>query len=218
MYNLFVDSDANSWDGDSQKFAADRCLRDGEGTDSDLAARYGSLSSDKIAELRRYPCVFAYESGCNKDPKYGFLRDVRVLRGEVRIEYDLIPLDRFMTASELTEIQYSLDIGRFELNRTHWAVKKVDLYRKLSSIGIRLPSRPIDIDRRQFDVALSFPGQCREYVRTIAENLDDILGHDKCFGCGSFATTSMFITVHELDTVGRMWVRGFRHPMPLAEP
>ena len=37
-------------------------------------------------------------------------------------------------------------------------------------------------------------------------------------GCGSFATTSMFITVHELDTVGRMWVRGFRHPMPLVEP
>ena len=43
-------------------------------------------------------------------------------------------------------------------------------------------------------------------------------GTSKWNGCGSFATTSMFITVHELDMVGRMWVRGFRHPMPLAEP
>ena len=185
MYNLFVDSDANAWDGDVQKFSIDRCLREREYTDRDLAARYGSLSSDAIEELRRYPCVFAYESQCNKDPLYGFIKDVTVLLGEVRVEY-MIQLERFIAASQLNEIRHRLDIGRFELNRTHWAVKEVDLHLKLSSIGVRLADGPIDIDTHQFDVALSFPGQCREYVKTIAERTSDMLGPDKCFYDGYY--------------------------------
>ena len=32
----------------------------------------------------------------------------------------------------------------------------------------------------------------------------------------SFATSSMLISVHELDTVGHRSVRRFRHPMPSA--
>ncbi len=181
MYNLFVASDANSWDGDSQKLSLDRCLRERDGTDSDLAAIYGSISADKIAELLRYHCVFAYESVCNKDPKFGFLTDVKVLRSEVRLEYELIPLDRFITASKLKEVRHLLDIKPDELNRTHWAVKKVDLHHKLLAIGIRLPSAPIDIDTHQFDVALSFPGQYRNYVKVIAEKIDDTIGTDRCF-------------------------------------
>ena len=181
MYNLFVDPDANSWDGDSQKFAIDRCLRVQYHTDSDLVTRYGSLSPDVIDELRRYPCIFAYEARCNKDPKYGFIKDVVVLRGEVRIEYRIIQLDRFIASSQLYEIRHRLDIRDFELNRTHWAVKNVDLRLKLNSIGVRLPGDPIDIDTHQFDVALSFPGQCREYVEIIAEMTRDKVGHDKCF-------------------------------------
>ena len=186
MYNLLVDSDTNSWDGDPHKFARDRCLRVGEATDSDLAAYYGSLSSARIAELRQYPCIFAYENGCNKDPKFGFLRDVSVLRGEVRIEYNILPLDNFITASKMREVQHLIDIKRFELNRTHWAVKKVDLYRKLRAIGIRVPGRPINIDTHQFDVALSFPGESRDYVKDIAENLNDKLDPDSCFYDGYY--------------------------------
>ena len=181
MYNLLVDSDTSSWDGDSHKFARDRCLRVRDGTDSDLAVYYSSLSSARIDDLCRYPCIFAYETICNKDPKFGFLRDVDVLQGEVRIEYDILPLENFITASKLTEIHHLLDIKRSEMNRTHWAVKKVDLNRKLRAIGIRVPGRPINIDTHQFDVALSFPGKSRDCVKDIAENLNDMLEPDSCF-------------------------------------
>lgn len=181
MYNLFVDADVESWDGDSQKFAIDRCIRVQEGTDSDLATRYGSLSPDAIDELRSYPCIFAYEAWCKKDPKYGFIEDVVVLRGEVRIEYRIIQLDRFITSSQLREIRHRLDIKNGELNRTHWAVKNLDLPLKLNSVGVTIPGDPIDIDTHEFDVALSFPGQCRGYVATIAEMIRDNVGHGKCF-------------------------------------
>ena len=181
MYNLFVVSDTTAWDGDPHKISADRCLRSGEYTDSDSADRYVSLSRDDVAELRRFPCVFAYENSRRKNPLFGFLTDVCVLQGEVRIEYELIPIEGFLTFSQLEEIHDRLDIKNFELNRTHWAVKKVDLYRKLRSIGIPLPRRPIDIDTHQFDVALSFPGSFREYVTTIADHLRATLGPDRCF-------------------------------------
>ena len=38
------------------------------------------------------------------------------------------------------------------------------------------------------------------------------------FGCGSFATTSMFMMVRKIDTVDHTWVRRFRRPMRLAQP
>ena len=76
------------------------------------------------------------------------------------------------------------------------------------------PARRATVDRPHVRVRLE-PG-CGE--RIVFEQARYAEQPTFTFGCGSFATTSMFITVHELDTVGRMWVRGFRHPMPLAEP
>ena len=80
-----------------------------------------------------------------------------------------------------------LDIRAFELNRTHWAVKDVDLARELAQRGIALPDcasgsrRNVDIERHRFEVALSFPGEQRSYVDRVAGELDDVLGAEACF-------------------------------------
>lgn len=137
-----------------------------EYTDPEIAARFGELNAEQFRELCSLPCVFAYESQCAKDPKFGVLRSVKV-RGarNVRIEYSILPCEPFATAQDLESMGRVLDIQGFEMNRTHWAVKDLDLARELAIKGVVLPgwaSRPqsrVDVERHRFDVALSFPGE-----------------------------------------------------------
>ncbi len=185
MYNLFVSADPNSWNGDPWVIEVGRCIR--EYTDTHLTARFGDFTPSQVDELRRLRSVFSYESQCNKAPHFGVIRAAFRRRQKVRIEYDLIPLDRFLTAAELVDLEFELDISRWEMNRTHWAVKDVNLGKELHAKGISLPhwarsaTKAVDITTCQFDVALSFPGEIREYVEAVAAELERILGPNSYF-------------------------------------
>jgi hypothetical protein len=71
-----------------------RCAR--EYTDSEITKNYGDFTSSQVEALRRFPCIFAYETGCKKDPKFGILRDIVKRQGKVKIEYELVDLDPFI--------------------------------------------------------------------------------------------------------------------------
>lgn len=82
---------------------------------------------------------------------------------------------------------FELEIGKWELNRTHWAVKDVDLPAELSRKGITLPrwaaraGPRVNLADHHFDVALSFPGEARAYVEQVAQHLERLLGPDRYF-------------------------------------
>ena len=140
MYNLFVRGHAGSWNGDPWTVDRSRCI---SGTDDDITERFGDLDTSQVRELSRFPCIFAYEAW-EKDPKFGFIRDVIVQRSraEVKVKYDLIACESFLTADDLSELETALHIRGGERGRTHWAVKDVDLYRLLQEMkGISLPGR-----------------------------------------------------------------------------
>lgn len=188
MYNLLVSADENAWDGRAFVVDRSRYVSAREYTVEDIAERFSDLSAAKIRELCLLPSMFAYEKGCNKDPKFGVLRDVRPgTGGQLRINYQLIPCDPFATASDLASLGTELDIAPLEMNRTHWAVKDVDLAVELNRNGIVLPSwasglgPPVDIRRHRFQVALSFPGEHRGYVKDVADELAKKLGPNACF-------------------------------------
>ena len=69
---------------------------------------------------------------------------------------------------------FDLDISDWEMNRTHWAIKDVNLSKELASKSIHLPqwarseAKAVDITTHEFDVALSFPGEIRDYINLIA--------------------------------------------------
>ena len=186
MYNLLVSANENDWNGEPFVLTSSRCVS--EYTDPEIAARFDELNAEQVRELCSLPCVFAYEAQCAKDPRFGVLRSVR-RRGsrDVRIEYSILPCEPFATAGDLESMGRLLDIRGFELNRTHWAVKDVDLARELARKGIELPGwagtprRNVDIERHRFEVALSFPGEQRSYVDRVAGELDDVLGVGACF-------------------------------------
>ncbi|WP_442498734.1 toll/interleukin-1 receptor domain-containing protein [Methylobacter sp. sgz302048] len=187
MYNLFVSGRDEAWEGEPYLLEIDRCVR--EYTDNELTVRFGNLDAVNVNELRRLPCIFAYESGCRKDPKFGVLRNVAIRQQVAKIEYDIIVLDQFLTEADLREdgLAFDLDISKWEMNRTHWAVKDVNLAKELHVRGIVLPhwarsaTKAVDITKHTFDVALSFPGETRDYVEPVAAELERIIGPNSYF-------------------------------------
>lgn len=187
MYNLFVSGRDEAWEGEPYMLELDRCVR--EYTDNELTVRFGNLDVLNVNELRRLPCIFAYESGCRKDPKFGVLRNVTIRQQMAKIEYDIIVLDQFLTEADLRDdgLAFDLDISKWEMNRTHWAIKDVNLAKELHAKGIFLPhwarsaTKAVDITKHTFDIALSFPGETRNYVEPVAAELERIIGPNSYF-------------------------------------
>jgi len=184
MYNLLVSWNPESWTGEPWDVELGRCVR--EYTDDDLTEQFGSLNAAAVAELRKFPCIFAYE-GNRLPPKFGALRTVTSRQGKVRIEYEIQPVSPFLTGEDFDDLLFELDIGKWEMNRTHWAVKNVNLAKELHAKGITLPDwtrligKSVDVSRHTFDVGLSFPGEVRPFVEEVAQNLERLLGPNSYF-------------------------------------
>lgn len=185
MYNLLVSSNEDAWDGEPWQVELARCVR--EYTDKEITQKFGELDASAVAELKRLPCIFAYETPNKKAPHFGVLREVTKRQGEVRIEYELQYLDPFITAEDLVTMSFNLDIGKWELNRTHWAIKNVNLPKELCAKGITLPTwardvtKAVDISTHSFEVSLSFPGETRPLVEKIALELERRIGPNSYF-------------------------------------
>ena len=124
MYNLIVTGHAGAWDGSPYKLELSRFC---EHTDDIIARKYKALDDSAIAELLSFPTLFAYEDGHKADARVGFIRRVMSRSSEIRIEYEFYSDLPSIPASRLASLEWELDIVKFEMYRTHWAVKAVDL-------------------------------------------------------------------------------------------
>ncbi|MDE0307022.1 MAG: TIR domain-containing protein [Albidovulum sp.] len=185
MYNLFVSANDDAWNGNPWIIDRNRCVK--EYTSNAIREAYGALGHAEVDQLKSFPCIFAYESFNKLNPHFGRIHDVTVRINLVRVGYELHRLDMFLSANQLEEMTFELEIENWELSRTHWAVKDVDLHAELNSKGITLPrwaasaGATINLEYHQFDVALSFPGEDRDYVEQVVQHLEQLLGPDRCF-------------------------------------
>ena len=185
LYNLFVSGSSEDWKGAPFQIELSRCVR--EYTAPNLTARYGGLDAIAVAELRRAPCIFAYERGHKIQPGFGYIRDIVQRQGQVRVEYDLQDIVPFLSADELEQFSFELDIGKNEMYRTHWALKEVNLPKELHVKGITIPSlrrdvvNAVDVSIHTFEIALSFPGEVRPLVEQVAHELERRLGPNTYF-------------------------------------
>ena len=92
MYNLFVSGNSESWDGEPWVVEIGRCIR--EYTDNEITEKYGDLTQEQIEKIRQFPCIFSYESYCKKNPKFGIVREITSRQGKVKVEYDIVELDK----------------------------------------------------------------------------------------------------------------------------
>lgn len=183
MYNLLISGNTADWNGTPFVIEKGRFL---EFTDAEVRKQFDSLSATALARLVRMPCLFGYEVGVDKDPLFGVIRRIVARDCDIRIEYQTFAVSPFLGHEQLRRLGRELRIQDFEFGRTHWAIKEVSLQQVLASVGITLPSPtkwrpPVNVANHHFDLALSFPGEVRPFVKSIAELLEGLLGSDRCF-------------------------------------
>lgn len=180
LYNLLISGDENAWESNSFMFDRDRCIV--EYTDKDLIDRFLKLGKNEVNEVKEFPCIFAYEDYCNKDAFIGYIKDIVVRQNGVKITFEKV---RILTLENLHKLQFEFDIRNWEFNRTHWAIKKVNLYKELQTIGIDLKkiktNQPIDITKHYFHVSFTFAGESRNVVAQVVKELEEILDRNQIF-------------------------------------
>lgn len=123
MINLFVAGDNTAWKQSPGFMPTDRCLK--EYILPAIKEKYLPLDDTSIQALKEIPCVFTYEQGCDEDAYIGWITNITVRQRDVRIDFELtgdtIDHDTFLGLSRL------LDMGGWEMNRTHWTIKNVRL-------------------------------------------------------------------------------------------
>jgi hypothetical protein len=125
MYNLIVTSDCAAWDG--ARYAMERS-RLGEFTPESFRERYRRLDEAAKSELLSFPTLFAYESPCEKPARLGRIVRLRESTGtQFRFDFSLTAGSPPIPPSLIDELAWDLDIDKWEMSRTHWAVKDVDL-------------------------------------------------------------------------------------------
>ena len=133
MYHLIVVSDPGAYDGDPFTLERRRVL--GEYTSAALSDRYSQLTDVLIADLKRFPALFACEHGNKKDAHLGWIMKIQVRPDAARFSYvfdDSLPP---ISWEQVKALEWDLDIDNYELNRTHWALKDVDLFDVLIENG-----------------------------------------------------------------------------------
>lgn len=142
FYHLFVIADEEFVDT-YFSVPKDRALT--ESTNDELKRKYATLSSEAIEELKRYPAIFAGENhsyGKTDDEQnayLGFITDIKIQDNGIKIYYRI-----FTAISQQMLNEQGFEFGICgaksfnELNRTHWALKQINLKEALQKAGIQI--------------------------------------------------------------------------------
>lgn len=124
MYNLLVSANREAWTGEAFILERHRVF---EHTVDQVRQRFEGLKGERLVRLYSLPAIFAYEDFVGQAAKIGRIERVCHRGREIRIEYTLADRLPGIEPEMLKRLAWELDIGEWELNRTHWAVKDIDL-------------------------------------------------------------------------------------------
>lgn len=133
MFNLLMSGNREAFGGEPWTLERGRVF---EYTSDAIANRFRELTPENLAELCSFPALIAYERPLNQNARIAKIDRVRIRQAEVRIEYSFIPGLPEITSEQLFSLEWELDIQGFEQNRTHWAVKDVDLCGELLEANV----------------------------------------------------------------------------------
>lgn len=176
MYNLIVTAEAGAWERSRYSMPLSRL---GEYSPESFKARYRPLDERAISELTSFPTLFAYEDPKDLPALVG--RVTRITRSsgsDLRFDFEIEPDVPPISPAQLAEIGWDLDVGDVEMNRTHWAVKDIELFDVLRDAGLlekdaltslahNFPASP------RHDVFICHASEDKDVARPLAEALRD---------------------------------------------
>ncbi len=185
MYHLLISSRSNSWEGCANTILTERSLKSNEFTSANLIPQYCQFTPEQNNLLIQLPAVFGYEDEVKQDARIGHILAINMQEWNISLKYEFLASYPPIPNSVLFKHRNQLGIEDMEFHRGHWALKDEDLSLVLTRAGF--PTLPfsnqplINIRRHVFKVALSFPGEVRPYIETIAKQLVRVLGDNTVF-------------------------------------
>lgn len=130
FYNLLVTFDDTAWESDKYEMDKNRFL---EHTETNIRSKFYSLDDNAIKYILEMPCLFLYELGRKNHGYIGYITDIKVRTKNIGIKFKK---DHKILIDDIQKLSFELDINGSsrnltELQRTHWAIKNVDLLTEL---------------------------------------------------------------------------------------
>ncbi len=120
MFNLLISSDPKSWDSGS--YVIERSRAAVEYTADEISERYKFFDEKAIKELKSFPTIFVIENE-EKDSRVGYITDIRLRANSVVINFEFDPILPSLQIGAIKDLKSEIDLGKWELSRTHWAIK-----------------------------------------------------------------------------------------------
>jgi hypothetical protein len=155
MFNLLISGNPTAWETDQLMHMELGRFKEHSGRDCDAIVA-DNPASLKIVETM--PSLLLYERGLEGPAadraRYGFLRDVRLVKRELQFRF----VEEGVFPNPLIkEFAERLNLSQWEWGRTHWAIKDGGI-----------PKALLDQMQMTYDVVFSFAGEDRPYVEQVA--------------------------------------------------
>ncbi len=125
MFNLLISYSPESWD--SSSYECDRSRAVVEYTADEISERYKFFDENAINELKSFPALFVTENEATQS-RIGYITDIRLRSDSVVISFEFDPILPALPIGAIEAMRVDIDLGRWELSRTHWAVKDEPIF------------------------------------------------------------------------------------------
>ncbi len=132
MFNLLISSDPESWNSSPYEIERGRAVV--EYTAEEISERYKLFDEKAIRELKSFPCLFVIENE-PQESRIGYITNIRVRQSTVVIDFVFDPILPLLPPGTIEDLRIDIDLGRWELSRTHWAVKDEPIFEILIRKG-----------------------------------------------------------------------------------
>ncbi len=125
LFNLLISSNPESWASSSWEIERGRAVV--EYTVDEISERYKFFDDKAIRELKSFPCLFVIENE-QRESRIGYLSNIRVRQSTVVVDLEFDPIFPPLPPGTIEDLRIDIDLGRWELSRTHWAVKDEPIF------------------------------------------------------------------------------------------
>lgn len=132
MFNLLISHSTDSWATGTKEYEKSRVAI--EYTTDEISERYRVLSPEAIEELKGFPALFVTENE-SIESRIGRITDIRIRSKTVVINFEFDPTLPPLPTGAIESIRHEIDLGRWELSRTHWAIKDEPIFEILLKKG-----------------------------------------------------------------------------------
>lgn len=132
MFNLIISYDPESWDSGPHELDRSRVAI--EYTADEISERYKFFNESAIEELKSFPTLFVIENE-SLESKIGYVTNIRLRQNSVVFDFEFDQALPSLPIGAIEALRVDIDLGSWELSRTHWAIKDEPLFEILLRKG-----------------------------------------------------------------------------------